>query len=204
MGDYSWDGRKERLNMTESFSQRMKSNLDNIKFGGIKDIHDQLATVIANEWNSIPESVFIQEFLDMFVNGVGQDLNRFNNWQVVVGNLRFGLHVLDDVTGDRLFTVPPIYDTSSLNPVPGDSDQESIAKHAAVYDSLLRARPQQAQQYFQLNMAKVMDKKFSSVMTENWKQYQLILERYNKVPKTSSGVKESGTTNLVYDDNDVL
>lgn len=190
--------------MTESFSQRMRSNLDSIKFGGIKEIHEQLATVIANEWNSIPESVFVQEFLDMFVNGVGQDLNRFNNWQVVVGNLRFGLHILDDKTGERLFTVPPIYDTSSLNPVPGDSDQESIAKHAAVYDSLLRARPQQAQQYFQLNMAKVMDKKFSSTMTENWKQYQSILERYNKVPKTKVDVKESGTANFVYDDNDVL
>lgn len=182
----------------------MMHNLSSVQNGQIKEIHNQLTDGIKQEWNSIPESVFVQEFLDMFVSGVGDNLVRFENWIKVVGNLRFGLHITDDQTGEPLFVVPPLYDTSALNPVPGDSDQESIAKHAAVYDTLLRARPQQAQRYFQTNMSRVMSAKFSHPKSDNWKQFQFILDRYKVESSTEKPVEEKASTSLVYDDSDII
>lgn len=171
--------------------------------GSMKEIHDELQGHIESEWNSIPESVFVSEFLDLIVNGVQKGSDRLEKWIAVAGNLRFGVHVYKDDTRERLFTVPPMLDSSMISASPAGENQASIASVVANFDTLARARPAQAKAYFDKNMKEMLARKFCSPTSQYWKQYQAILDRYQKDPvtPTSQAVEKPVMT---YNDDDIL
>ncbi len=187
-----------------SFADRVISSFKRVNITSMKEIHDQLITAAESEWNQIPESIFVSQFLDLFMNGIDSNPDKLINWITVAGNLRFGVHVISDTTGERLFTVPPVYDTSIFSATPGESMDESIAKHAAVYDLLTRNRPSQAQAYFDRHMAAVLKKKIVKPTSGAWVQFADLLNRYSGGKNTQHTIKQTEKTDIVYDEGDVL
>lgn len=195
--------------MSSDIKQIFRSNLE-ASFqqtgtrGGIREIHDQL-NQMDKEYNSIPESIFVQEFLDMFMNGIGDNVDRLEKWIIVAGNLRFGVHILDDNTKEVLFTVPPLFDTSIVDTNPGHTGESSIAGHLKVYEALVSSRPMIAKRYFEVNMADMLAKKIHKPSSDSWQKYQAMLDRYaGTQPANKAEVKDKGEVKMVFSDDDSI
>lgn len=185
---------------------RDKVTLDLINAGpvmSIREMHQQLSESIKSEWNSIPESIFVQEFLDLFLNGAKDNDERLHKWGIVCGNYHFGVHLLDDETGERVFTVPPVWDTSFINPRANDAGIPSIASHAAQFEMLATARPQIAERYLAKNLVTSLKDKIRQPTSDAWKQYKQLLERYGD--KSADGTKPAEQkVQVTYSDDDLL
>lgn len=171
--------------MTEPSDTRSKTFRDHVlreikamPQNHMKDIASELEGIIEAEWNSIPEPVFKQAFLSLFVEGIKGNEEAFQHWLNVAGNIRFGVHLHEE--GDpskRILTAPPLYDSSMFDPTAG-REGDSITTHTVMFDAFLRNRPMQAMPYFQTKMIQALGEKLRNPTSRYWKMYAELLAYY--------------------------
>lgn len=177
----------------------------------MRDIAAELAGLLDSEWNSIPEVVFKEVYLPLFVEGHKGNEALYEQWVGIAGNLRFGVHLYEgDDPSKRVLTVPPLIDTSMFDPSVGSAGH-SIAAHTAVYDALLRNRPNMAVPYFQKNMLAILTEKLKKPTSKYWQMYADMLKFYGydftgKPTDTPAQGAEASQSKpvMIYDPDDVL
>lgn len=160
-------------------------------------IFDGLVTKYEREKNVLPEHIFISDFLPYFCGERKIDDNPqvIPMWCTVAGNPSNEVTILS-ASGDKLYDVPPLMDSSVFNPTYNHrrSDrQESIDDISAQADLLSQSLPERGERFFneafyhRVHMLK--NKQFDN--TEISQRWLGIFKRYGKVTAdTSSGEGE--------------
>jgi hypothetical protein len=152
--------------------------------------------------NSIPESVFVNLFLPYF-SGEDRELEKNNtvvNWISIAGTPMKEVKVVSDTTGELLFKVPSIYDTSIID-VTRKDNENSYSEIALGTDMNSRNIKSSGDKYFAEEMSKKIDNMASNgnVVSESTVVWNSILSRYGKKP-----IIENTSENKVPATNDNL
>lgn len=153
----------------------------------IAEIHKALVPDHKNA--RLPESVFKQEFLPYFSGKVDVTTSNpvLGRWVGVAGTAMSEVDVFDDVTGDTIYTVPALTDTTVLNVIdrkPGNSFAD-IFENFKLYG---RTAPGAGNQY----LAKALDQKIKDIVTPQVNtstvadRWIAIIGRYETDAKTTS------------------
>lgn len=184
--------------MSDSLSDSITSNLKNTISKQTADIHDAL--VEHHERVQIPEDVFTNYFLPHFVNKVpiASQPTIIAEWIAIAGTPMSEVDVTD-VSGDVLFTVPSLFDTSIINVAqrrPGDS----IADISAEFDLRNNNIPAVAQAFLRTQLQRklsILDKRVDNKAQERWDN---IFERYGiQKPSEISESSVDPSDDLEYD-----
>lgn len=164
-------------------------------------VFDSLVNV--TEHSKIPESLFCQQFLPFFrgdVKPVKED-NLINTWIGIAGTGMSEVDVVDDKTGEKLYTVPALYDTNILN-LSSRSAEDSIYKSVTVYNAESNNIPAIATS----NLIKALGKRSEKLLTgkptgrteQRWNE---IFDRYDTNPKKKSQALQRNSVQPPNDDD---
>ena len=162
-------------------------------------IFDGLVTKYEREKNLLPEHIFVRDFLPYFCGELKIDDNPqlIPMWCTVAGNPSNEVTILSS-TGEKLFDVPPIMDSSVFNPTynhrRGDR-KESIEDISSQAELLSQSLPERGERYFNeafyYRAQMLRNQNFdNSPISQRW---MAIFERYGKVKKDQTNLQSDGT-----------
>ena len=176
----------------------------------IDTISNDLSTVAATDTPNLQERIFVNVFLPFFAGDENlmypADLNM---WRNVAGSPYHAVNVIDP-NGQVLFTVPPIFDRKSVNPV--DGTRSSLSHVLATTSQYAAIHPNQGALYLnhELTQRAVIMKVPSAVLQEV-ETWNAIFVRYGRPPlkaleESNASVAATPSLNLGinYDDSDPL
>lgn len=175
-------------------------------------IFDGLVTKYEREKNVLPEHIFVNDFLPYFCGERKIDDNPqvIPMWCTVAGNPSNEVTILSP-SGDKMFDVPPLIDSSVFNPTYNHrraDRQESIDDISAQADLLAQSLPERGERYFNEafyhRVHMLRNKRFDN--TEISQRWLAIFQRYGKVaesPQTSEGegLAKPATKSTISDDD---
>lgn len=149
----------------------------------ITKIRETLTQVSAHP--QLPERIFVGVFLPMFAgdNPLPYDVS-LDFWINVVAQSPFSPVDVVDQQHNVLFTVPPVYDQTAIQPVPpSDQHIKSIAEVVATSDQLARLHPSQGEHYLnaELNQRSLIMRQPANVL-RHAQTWNAIFERYGRPP----------------------
>lgn len=178
--------------------------------------HQDNFKAIANEYNQIPERIFVHFYLPMFA-GVADRPNpeviNLSNWSQIAGGSYRRMAVVNPA-GEILFLVPPLLDHSAFKPI--SENVQSVGHMVATAAQLEQRSPKDAQRYlnaeFAHTAADMLDKETSAVgYAKEWNE---IFKRYGyaEITQKSEEVKAAlgeptpttQPTPIVFDDYEDL
>jgi hypothetical protein len=177
----------------------------------IKTITTDLARVAATDIPQLQERIFVNVFLPFFAGDESliypADLNL---WLNVTGSPYRSVNIIDDSTGQILFTVPPVFDRASINPV--DGTRNSLSHVLATTSQYAAIHPNQGIQYLNNELSqRAMIMKVPDTVLKEATAWNAIFTRYGRPPLKAfedSPVAEPTTIPLNlginYDDADPL
>lgn len=128
------------------------------------------------------------------------------NWIAIAGAAACELGVVNDVTGELMFTCPSLYDTTVINTDREIGDSKTIARFFIAYQQQMKHMEAAANSFFNNNGQQVLDKAFLShpnmpSITEKWLH---IYSRYGiQLPQSqttvSAAIANTGNDEAIYD-----
>lgn len=184
----------------------------------INSIFSNLVATAEQSIVSLPEDVFVANFLPLFAGEPVPDTVSLNVWFGVAGNPYMPVKVVSNTNPTEvLYVVPPYFDRGVIEIDKADETASPLTHVLKTTEQLSRIHPKRAQNYFQEQLnRRNMTKDDTSLAAKNAATWISIFERYNKpLPDTLKKFKEgSGATaenpqqttppaqeGLVYDDD---
>lgn len=153
-----------------------KSRIDN----EITGIISSLEKINKESINVIPEEMFVQGFLPLFLGEVPEDVNLLQTWFGIAGNPYMPVNVAGK-NGEILYTVPAFFEREAINLNGASDDAVSIMSIVATTEQLTNMHPKRAERYFQEQMNRRNIVKDNNPLTaKNLKVWTDICQRYNK------------------------
>jgi len=153
--------------------------------------------LVTKKYNAtIPEPIFKNSFLPFFSGQDTTDNTVLSTWVGIAGTAMNEVDVIDDITGNVLFTVPPILDTGiiKIDPINNNSSS-SLSEIISDYEIRSSAMAIVGERF----LADALDSKFNvsvepKINTHNADRWKSIMEYYgiqNTVTKTTNVVTNS-------------
>jgi hypothetical protein len=159
----------------------------------IKNIHDSLTSISAQDITSLPEPVFVNSFLPFFAGQtVTSDIN-VSTWVGIAGNPYRSVNIVG-ANGEVLYTIPPLFDREALDPNKrqiGVSPMQHVMK---TYEQFMQLSPQRARSYLDQELAKrnlAVDARENII--SNLHIWNAIFARYN-LPLIQGGPQSPSTS----------
>lgn len=176
-----------------------------------KNDEDSIETVhrnlIASSRNSLPEAIFIAEFLPYFSGQLRVEKTNdvFLKWVGIAGMPSNEVSIINEM-GEVLYTVPSLIDTSVIN-VKGDSSGSSISELMRRYTIRTNITPALGTEYLNNAKDKVIEAtiKQGKNQLDSIKRWDAIFARYNNESSSIEGINKklkSDPEELTYDDTD--
>lgn len=158
MADEKDNDRKRAL--AHSFQQRLSTIDTEGERAFITELVDQISTPRCK----IPEPVFREIFLPYFMGEKLPDADHtpFAHWIGLVGSASEPADVVN-VKGETLFEVPPLYDSSVIDPTKKNAEAHDFATIFSVYQDESKVHPVYGQRY----LVDQLTKKASVGLPEN-------------------------------------
>lgn len=147
----------------------------------IQEIHTQLTSVAVKDHAILPERTFVQVFLPFFAGDeklmYKADLTTWTNF---AGGPYREVEVVD-AQGKTLFTVPPVFDRTAINPVANSTTP--IAHVVATAQQYARIHPTQGLHHLNAELTKrALIMKVPASVLKNLEIWNAIFERYGRPP----------------------
>lgn len=149
--------------------------------------------------NKMPESIFVNYFLPFFLNERNDNPQWMIQWVGIAGSSGSEVNIIDDVTKQHLFFVPAIFNSDQIriNNTEGTSYQNLFTRYNMMTNNL----PQQGIRYLVGELSKKLDtlglQGLNPTETNFHRQWQYILQRYNRIPKPDQqNSTDSADTNI--------
>lgn len=136
--------------------------------------------VVNFEPNKLKESIFAGFFLPRILNEVKDDDNAWlGMWKNVAGTMASPVNVISDTTGEILFRVPPIIQSSKL----GVRGNPFTLKEVIQEYNLLKDNPvRNSKGYINSKLSETLVEVAGTVdLEEEIQQWEVILKRYGKL-----------------------
>lgn len=165
-----------------------------------KAIYDALVTNL--EVNKLPEYIFLQSFFPYFsgVKPITEKDDVLGQWVSVAGTPMDEVDIIDD-KGTVLFRVPPLVDTSIINPLRSENNNIGIYAIISLANQHRNNIPAVGERLLRDNLAvkAVEIQKKSEVFETNEQRWISIFARYNQ-SSNNSGLSTASKSNLTDDD----
>lgn len=166
-----------------------------------KALYELLVTNVPAK--QLPERIFVESFLPYFsgtkeISNLDQVLV---NWVGVAGTPMDEVEIIDE-QGKALYRVPPIIDTSIINPMRSENNNVGIYSIIALANQYRNNIPAVGERVLTDNLAikaKELQKK-SEVFEQNEKRWIEIFKRYNIAGQTNTPQLSNNSGNLTDDD----
>lgn len=148
----------EKEKRLQDRAQSLLSKLNTIDLQEQEEFIDGVLKEIETPVVRIPEPVFREIFLPYFVGDKLPDEqhNPIAHWAGLVGSASEPADVVG-INGEKLFTVPPMYDTSKINPLYHGPDTHGFASIYTEYVEQSRVHRERGLSYFVTELAKKAD-----------------------------------------------
>jgi hypothetical protein len=160
-------------------------------------IRDELSSVASSDRARLPERIFVGVFLPFFAadKDPAYPVN-MGNWINVATSPYKGVDVID-ATGKVLFTVPPVFNRETVNPV---SDETVPLAHVVKSaHQLANVHPKQGSAYLNQELTKrALVMKTATNVLNNVEVWNEIFKRYGREPlvklNEEAGMADTGQT----------
>lgn len=129
---------------------------------------------------SIPEQMFVQNFLPLFLGEVESDVNLLQTWFGIAGNPYSSVNITGK-DGEILYTVPAFFDRSAIELGSSDPNAAPITHIVKTTEQLTHVHPKRAEMYFEEQMnRRNLVRSDNPLSAKNIKVWVEICQRYNK------------------------
>lgn len=168
------------------------------------DFIDSVIAQVSTPLKRIPEPVFREIFLPYFTGEKTPtpENDAIAHWIGIVGSATESAEVVN-VKGDVLFEVPPMYDSSRINPIKGEKNT-NFATIFTVFEEQARVHPSLGRDYLAETLSEKADK---NILKNNGKgpSWVPVLQYYKLLPdeavKAATPAATPGDDDLSFDDN---
>jgi hypothetical protein len=146
----------------------------------INGIIDSLNGVSKETAISIPEQMFVQNFLPLFLGEVSPDTNLLQTWFGIAGNPYSSVNITGK-DGEILYTVPAFFDRGAIELSSADPNAAPITHIVKTTEQLTHIHPKRAEVYFEEQMnRRNLVRSTNPLTARNIKVWSEICQRYNK------------------------
>jgi hypothetical protein len=172
--------------------EKFKKSRQGIEIDGVSKALNEITKASINE---LPEQLFVNHFLPLFLGEVPQDTNLLQTWFGIAGNPYMPVNVTGN-NGEILYTVPAFFEREAITLDNADSNATSFTDIIATTEQLSHLHPKRAERYFedQMNRRNIV-KDGNPLVARNIKIWAEICERYNKkLPEYMQKIKSTEVT----------
>ena len=171
--------------------------MSNVELDNLSAQNEQIfkALVIDDQVSTLPESLFVQNFLPFFCGerDIASNAEVIPYWFAIAGSPTKEVEIIDD-SGNSLYKVPALSDTSIIDPVKekGNVNFGEIVSLTKLYTN---QSPTAGENFINKQLADKFYKLTakSDVFSENEKRWVDIFARYGKI-KINDQVQDSGAS----------
>lgn len=172
----------------------------------IKEAFNVLMAASEEEVNRVPEEVFKNVFLPLFLNKETDSKASIGDWAAIAGNPFKPVDIIDS-TGQIIFRVPSIYDREVLDLKVSTERTTSTGHILVTYSQLMALSPARAEKYLSSQMGnKISLTNVTQRALDRIKAWNIIFERYGlETVKIENDNKENNSdkvddVTMIYDD----
>lgn len=147
----SEDNNENRQKLINQFHQKLNS----VDVEAERDFINELIDTVTEPLKKVPEPVFREIFLPYFTGEKqpSKEMDAFSHWMGLVGSPTSAAEVVDH-KGDVLFTVPPMVDTSRLDPAKRGERDVNFGKVFEVFEEESKVHPAMGKRWLAEQLAK--------------------------------------------------
>lgn len=173
---------QQKLDKAKRIQDKLVQQIQNQNTDSLKQLGDLMFTELVEKKqpNRIPERVFVQAFLPVFLgeSKLPNTSDALINWIAIAGDPFSPVIIMDD-KGEELFQVPPVMDSSVVDP--RKPLQQSISDFITMYKLKTDYVPAVGQRYALETTMKIMGELGETDKLQQTSQsWDLIRQRYRK------------------------
>ena len=173
---------QQKLEKAKKIQEKLVSQIQHQNTDSLKKLGDLMFTELVEKKqpNRIPERVFVQAFLPVFLgeSKLANTEDTLINWIAIAGDPFSPVIIMND-KGEELFQVPPVMDSSVVDP--RKPLQQSISDFITTYKLKTDYVPAVGQRYALETTAKIMTEiGETSKLEKTTETWDLIRQRYRK------------------------
>jgi hypothetical protein len=174
--------------------EKFKKSRQGIEISGVSEALDKITKASIAV---LPEQLFVNHFLPLFLGEVPQDTDLLQTWFGIAGNPYMPVNVTGN-NGEVLYTVPAFFEREAVTLNSADNNATPITHIVATTEQLSNLHPKRAERYFedQMNRRNIV-KDGNPLVMRNIKAWSEICLRYDrKLPDYMVQTKDAVTTDI--------